>query len=191
MGCNRPFSCGYSSSLTWEVLRPREPVKQWTKVIWFKGAVPRNAFNMWVTHLDRLPTHQRLASWGVAQSPNCCLCNSMVEARDHLMLTCSFAATLWRLAFTRLRQPNRQIISWAELLSWMRISSTEAPSLLRKAAAQAVIYHIWKQRNNVLHNSQIIPPQIIFKTVDREVRNTISSRRHRKHWRNLMLLWID
>jgi len=64
------------------------------------------------------------------------------------------------------------------------------PSLLRKVAAQASVYFIWKQRNNMVHNLQHIPPSIIFRCIDREVRNTITSRRHRKHCKQLMLLWI-
>lgn len=93
---------GFSSALTWEALRPREVEKDWADAIWFKGAVPRNAFNMWVAHLDRLPTRQRLAAWGVAPSSLCCLCSTMTETRDHLLVSCAFASVIWRLVFSRL-----------------------------------------------------------------------------------------
>lgn len=185
------FDCtGFSSSRTWEALRPRQHVKAWANTIWFKGAVPRNSFTMWVAHLNRLPTRQRLAAWGVATSPLCCICSAGTESRDHLFVSCDFSAEIWRLVFSRLSPTRRRICTWSELLSWMRLTSATGPSTLRKVAAHASVYHIWKQRNNVLHNLTSISPGIIFNQIDREVRNTISARRHKKRWRTLMPLWI-
>lgn len=181
---------GFSVTKTWEALRPRDSEKQWARSVWFKGAVPKHAFHMWVSHLNRLPTRSRLAAWGHIQASDCCLCTIEAETRDHLFLTCGFSSQLWYLVFNRLSPRQRLFSTWAELLSWTRQSSPAAPSLLRLVAAQALIYGIWRQRNNVLHNSQRISPTIIFRMLDREIRNIITSRRRRKHWCSLMLLWI-
>ncbi|KAG7548232.1 Reverse transcriptase domain [Arabidopsis suecica] len=181
---------GFSSSKTWDALRPRDTEKSWASSVWFKGAVPRHAFNMWVSTLNRLPTRQRLAAWGVSPSDLCCLCSTSTESRDHLLLSCDFASSIWNCVFSRLTPSHRMLFTWAELLSWSSLSSVQAPSLLRKVAAQASVYHIWRQRNNVLHNNLRIPPATIFKNIDREIRNIISGRRHRKLWKPLMLLWI-
>ena len=144
----------FSSSKTWQALRPRSQEKDWANLVWFKGAVPRNSFHMWVAHLNRLPTRQRLASWGVAPSPLCCICSIAIESRDHLFLSCAFSSEIWKLVFMRLSPSLHLFNTWSELLSWLRSSSSSAPSTLRKVTAQATIYHIWKQRNNVLHNLQ-------------------------------------
>ena len=53
---------GFSTAVTWNALQPRATEKDWVTSVWFKGAVPRHAFNMWVAHLDRLPTRQCLLS---------------------------------------------------------------------------------------------------------------------------------
>ncbi|XP_023641303.1 uncharacterized protein LOC111831895 [Capsella rubella] len=181
---------GFSSSSTWDALRPREETKRWTKSVWFKGAVPKMAFNMWVTCWNRLPTRQRLHAWGVIPTDECCLCSKEPESRDHLLISCDFAAVIWSAVFRRLSRQSRPFLSWAELLSWSRHASSQAPSILRKLAVQVSVYHIWRQRNNVLHNNISIPPMTIFKFIDREVRNIISGRRHRKRWQPLMLLWL-
>ena len=55
-------SGNFSSTKTWEALRPRDDEKHWFKLIWFKGATPKHAFNMWVANLDRLPIRQRLSA---------------------------------------------------------------------------------------------------------------------------------
>lgn len=54
---------GYSSLMTWNAVRPRGEIKDWANLVWFKGCVPKYAFNMWVSNLNRLPTRMRLASW--------------------------------------------------------------------------------------------------------------------------------
>lgn len=41
-------SRAFCSSTTWEMLRPREEVKDWVDVVWFKGSVPKHSFTMWV-----------------------------------------------------------------------------------------------------------------------------------------------
>ncbi|KAG7576383.1 Reverse transcriptase zinc-binding domain [Arabidopsis thaliana x Arabidopsis arenosa] len=181
---------GFSSAKTWDSIRPREAEKRWAKSVWFKGAVPKHAFNMWVSQLNRLPTRQRLFSRGQIQVAECCLCSFATESRDHLLLTCDFSSQLWKMVFSRICPRQRLFCSWTELLSWIRASTPSAPALLRRITGQALIYSIWRQRNNILHNSQRIAPPVIFKLVDREIRNIISSRRLRKKWRNLMLLWI-
>ncbi|KAG7579142.1 Reverse transcriptase domain [Arabidopsis thaliana x Arabidopsis arenosa] len=191
MWCVDDIVCqGFSAAKTWDSLRPRDTVKDWAASIWFKGAVPKHAFNMWVSHLNRLPTRQRLASWGHINSTSCCLCTIASESRDHLLLLCEFSSQIWRLVFNRICPRQRLFSSWQELLSWTRFSSPAAPSLLRKLAAQVVVYNIWRQRNNLLHNSQRLAPSLIFRFVDRELRNIITSRSRRKRWQKLMLLWI-
>ncbi|KAG7551508.1 Reverse transcriptase domain [Arabidopsis thaliana x Arabidopsis arenosa] len=181
---------GFSSSRTWNALRPRKEETDWSSLVWFKGAIPKHAFNMWVSHLNRLPTKQRLRSWGIIDSSSCSFCSTAVESRDHLLITCNFSSTIWLQILARL-DPRQLFLSWTELLSWIRSSSQAAPSLLRKIVAQASIYHIWKQRNNVVHNQIFIPTSALFKLIDRDIRNTINARRQRKRFRNLMQLWIS
>ncbi|XP_020873020.1 uncharacterized protein LOC110226299 [Arabidopsis lyrata subsp. lyrata] len=180
----------FSSSKTWQVIRQREEKKGWAAAIWFKGSIPRNAFNMWTTHLDRLPTRARLQAWGLPVSPLCCLCSAETETRDHLMLRCDFSTAIWNLVQSRLRLHSLRFLDWAELLSWIRRTSPTAPSTLRKLITQAVVYATWKQRNNMLHNSNHIAPAAAFMIIDREVINSINARRHRRKFRNLMSLWL-
>lgn len=180
----------FSTSRTWNVVRPRREEIRWCSAVWFKGAVPRNAFNMWVSHLNRLPTKQRMFSWGIISSSLCTFCSLDCESRDHLFITCSYSSEIWLSVLERI-DPNRSLfLSWSELLSWLRVSSLTAPSILRKLVAQATIYHLWKQRNNVIHNHSNISSGAIFNLINRDIRNTITARRHRKRFRDLMQLWL-
>lgn len=107
----------FSSSSTWETLRPRQGIKDWCDVVWFKGAVPKQAFTMWIANYDRLPTRARLASWGLPLAPTCALCTREVETRDHLMFSCDYSRQIWSEVFGRCRHPPSMLTDWSELLS--------------------------------------------------------------------------
>lgn len=57
-------------------------------------------------------------------------------------------------------------------------------------AGYAVVYSVWMQRNNFIHNHIAIPPATIFKDIDRQVVNSISTRKKMNKFRNLMSLWL-
>ncbi|KAG5378086.1 hypothetical protein IGI04_025928 [Brassica rapa subsp. trilocularis] len=119
---------------------------------------------MWVTNLNRLPTRDRLSSWGMQVPTACCICSTNPESRDHLMLSCSFALTL--------------------------CSSPSAPMQLRMLVVQALVYSVWRQRNNMFHNQLITPPLVVFRDINRHVINTINAFRTRKKFKDLMIFWL-
>lgn len=146
---------------------------------------------MWLANLNRLPTRTRMFAWGLNVPKTCCFCNNFNETRDHLFLSCSYTASLCRLIFSRLDQNRAPLLTWSELLSWIRAPATSPLSLLRKLATQSLIYSTWRQRNSVIHLSGLAPAQATFKCIDRDIRNVISARRHRRNFNSLMQLWIQ
>ena len=180
----------FNSRATWEVLRPRQPSQAWHDVVWFKGALPKHAFTMWVANYDRLPTRSRLISWGLAIPATCPLCAALPKTRDHLFISCPYTSDIWTQVFARCNPPSRMFADWNELLSWIRTVTSKRKVLLRKLASQAVIFHVWKQRNNLIHNATALSATTVFISLDRELRNLISSRRTKKHFSSLMALWI-
>ena len=86
----------FSSSKTWSIVRERQPICGWHKTVGFKGHIPKHALTMWVAVLDRLPTRNRLALWGMLTPVSCCLCSSSNESRDHIFVECDFTKDLWR-----------------------------------------------------------------------------------------------
>lgn len=82
----------FRSSTMWEVLRPHQQIKNWVDVVWFKGAIPKHSFTMWIANYDMLPTRSRLAAWGLPVSPSCPFCSNFEETRDQLMLSCEYCS---------------------------------------------------------------------------------------------------
>ncbi|KAL0824109.1 hypothetical protein Bca101_047786 [Brassica carinata] len=84
----------------------------------------------------------------------CCICSFSPETRDHLLLSCNFAVQIWN------QEPQ-----------------SRETKVLHLLASQAVVYCIWKQRNNLLHNNRIIPAVTVFKEINRTIINTIHARK--------------
>ncbi|XP_013699606.1 uncharacterized protein LOC106403308 [Brassica napus] len=93
------------SSTTWNILRPRQEEVDWHDVVWFKGAIPKHSFTMWVANYDRLLTRSRLAAWGMAIAMDCPFCSRSIETRDHLFLRCEYNLDVWREVFIRCHPP--------------------------------------------------------------------------------------
>ncbi|KAF2569786.1 hypothetical protein F2Q68_00026941 [Brassica cretica] len=101
-----------------------------------------------------------------------------------------FTRHLWGLVFSRLSPRQPAFFTWAELLSWCRVQTRTAPATLRKMVTHVLIYHTWKQRNNAIHNNTQLSPDLTFRLLDRDVRNTITARPSKRNFSNLMELWI-
>ena len=176
----------FNTARTWESVRDRSNTVDWESVVWFGGHVPRHAFHMWVTHLDRLPTISRIAAWDHNVENSCLLCNAPDENRDHLFLRCRFSERLWKMIIRRLGYQPFLFHTWTSLIEWLRMKDYTCPQTLHKLAAHAVIYHLWLERNNHLHNAVFSSTDRIFKNIDRHIRNTILARRGRKKFHSLM-----
>ncbi|KAG2282290.1 hypothetical protein Bca52824_053510 [Brassica carinata] len=131
-----------------------------------------------------------LASWGLNIQTACCFRNNHEETREHLFLSCNYSHAIWSLIFARLDPLRGAFLSWEELLSWIRSPFASAPTTLKKLATQSLLYNVWRQRNSAVHLSGFCPTQMTFSSIDREVRNTISARRHKRSFKSLMQLWI-
>lgn len=181
---------GFSTKETWEVLRPREQLKDWAPSVWFKGAVPRQSFTHWVAQYDRLPTRERLASWGLQVPLCCCLCNTMIENRDHLFLRCTWSEELWNMVLRRLGIRQLAFHTWTAFSEWLKLRIPRCSRLLKCLVSQATIYNIWVSRNRRLHDNNNSTPAQVFKIIDRQVRDTILGHRQQQKFSNLMQHWL-
>ena len=55
----------YSIAAVWNDIRPRQNKIEWHKLVWSSLAIPRHGLIVWMVLLDRLPTLNRLATWGI------------------------------------------------------------------------------------------------------------------------------
>ncbi|WZZ05910.1 hypothetical protein YC2023_091831 [Brassica napus] len=164
----------YETGKVYHYLRGHIPTVQWASAVWSSKGIPRQSFHTWLVVLDRLPTRDRLINWGLQVSPLCLLCNSTTESRNHLYLECPYSFELWSLAAAKCRlQPLR---NWSALLNQMINLPQPKPSkLLSLLLWKSVLYWIWRERNQRLHQNTFRTVDSLFKVIDLQTRNRIQS----------------
>ena len=145
----------YSAATVWFKIRPKMEKKEWHRLVWSSLCIPKHAMITWMAILDRLPTMDRLLSWGLATDGNCKLCQIEPENRDHLFFGCSFSRGIWR-TILQLCGLNRRMVSWTEELDWamQKFKGKALISVVLRLAWRAFIYHVWRERNRRMHEQQ-------------------------------------
>lgn len=149
----------------------------WAPLVWIKRGIPRQSFHVWLVAQNRLPTRDRLLSWGIQTDHLCLLCNNHSESRNHLFQECDYSYELWRLITTRLGvQPKR---TWEEMTAQLlSLPSSSTHTRVTLLAWQAMTYWIWTERNSRLHTNNFKPVDSIFTSLDRQIRNKTQSFRN-------------
>lgn len=142
----------FSSADTWNHLNPPGIKVDWSNSIWFKGRIPKHAFVAWVNMRHRLPTRDRMLSWGVTVPPLCLLCNVHDETRQYLFFDCPFAEEVWHYFTSRAHVSPPT--TFEDGIRWLKNPCRDkVVATILRIAYQAAMYFIWRERNSRLHNS--------------------------------------
>ena len=64
----------YSAAMIWNEIRPKHDKRDWHRLLWTSLYIPRHAIVSWMAILNKLPTLDRMISWGLVIDGNCKLC---------------------------------------------------------------------------------------------------------------------
>ncbi|XP_022562348.2 uncharacterized protein LOC106421438 [Brassica napus] len=170
------FGASFSSNVTWERLRNPNPRVHWHPVVWFKEEIPRCSFITWTVFLNRLPTRDRLISWGLTLPPGCVLCSDADESHSHLFFECSFAAVVWNRYCGRfLASPPSYVAAVVDLSHQLQGPHGPRVVAVLKLLNQVIIYNLWRERNARIFRSVSLTQEAFFKVVDRCMRDRLLS----------------
>ncbi|KAJ8427683.1 hypothetical protein Cgig2_027990 [Carnegiea gigantea] len=142
----------------------------WTKLIWARSNVPRNAFISWVLIQHRLPTKSRIEKFQPQADTLCVLCSTEEEEEEHLFYTCNYAKAIWTelkkwWSHTPNVQNNRQLMG--------SLKHGKSPGLQKQITITATFHYIWSARNHrIFQKQQIIAHQTAYLIKD-QVRSRI------------------
>ncbi|KAF8087603.1 hypothetical protein N665_0576s0011 [Sinapis alba] len=165
----------FSTSQVYNLIRtPAQPVR-WRKIVCHKRGIPKYKTLTWLFMLDRCPTRNRLISWDLQTDEGCLLCNKAMETRDHILFTCDFSTEIWGLLRQKLNIISRSN-NWTDYVEAL-ITLYGEPHLqfILIFVWQAAIFEIWRERNNQLHRNIFRTPSILNSSIDRTIKNIISS----------------
>ncbi|KAL0742100.1 hypothetical protein Bca4012_083613 [Brassica carinata] len=170
------FGSSFSSPVTWNLLRQRSPIVVWHEVVWFREEIPRCSFITWLSVLQRLPTRDRLISWGLSVPDACVLCSGHLESHQHIFFECSYAASIWSMFCSRfISSPPVDIPSAVSMcLNYSSIYASQV-KIIMKLLLQVLVYSLWRERNGRIFRDLNHQPAVLFKMVDRQMRDRLLS----------------
>lgn len=182
----------YKTGEVYDYLCAPRPDVNWEVAVWVKRAIPRHSFHVWLLVQNRLPTRDRLLSWGLQVDEKCLLCNRGAESRDHLFFSCNYSFDLWQTVARRLQiSPIRD---WQRLLEQMiTLPPLQNNRILTRLAWQATLYWLWNERNTRLHAKTFRSVDQVFRLMDMQLINKIQSFRDTNPTRSsaMMQSWIQ
>ncbi|CAN6925954.1 unnamed protein product, partial [Brassica oleracea] len=153
----------YKTSLIYCKLKGEEQMVPWAKIVWTKGGIPKHNFLTWLFD----------------------------ESRDHLYFRCSFSWRVWSEIARRCSIVPSQL--WSDTIN--QLISLQGNKLLKRLVHlswQGVIYSLWRERNQRLHNRHFQTSDTIIATINRQIKDKILSFRNSSPSlsSSLMQMWV-
>ena len=105
----------YSAAAVWKKIRQQQVKVTWHRFLWRPMSIPKHVFISWMALLNRLPTMDRLALWGMEVRGQCYLCQEELESRDYLFFGCRYSKNIWKQNL-QLCGLNREVGTWSSEL---------------------------------------------------------------------------
>ncbi|XP_019058541.1 PREDICTED: uncharacterized protein LOC109116848 [Tarenaya hassleriana] len=166
----------FHSSSTRHQLRTQGDEVSWRNLVWFRGAIPRQSFLIWQALQGRLPTVDRLVSWGMHINTVCVLCNADQETHEHLFFKCPFNNQIWSsmvsLCWT---SPLDTILNCSQWIEGSGNPKDRGQPTIVKLCTQVSVYELWRERNNRIFRGKSRTVDEIRIKIDRVMRDNLLS----------------
>ncbi|CAN6248749.1 unnamed protein product [Urochloa humidicola] len=140
---------------------PQDP---FAEKVWANAATPRCKQFLWLLHRERLPSSVLLFHKNIVDAPSCALC-AAAEDQDHLLMRCPRARRVWKL----LGWPLVPYLSSFRDIWDVPQLPEHLPTAIRSAIITAVLWNIWKARNDLVFNHAFKPPRAILLAVQADL----------------------
>ncbi|XP_074304759.1 uncharacterized protein LOC141639570 [Silene latifolia] len=149
----------YTVVAGYDWLRMHKPKVDWRFVCWNSLNLPKSSFIFWVFMHQRWATRDRLARMGLVVDPVCPICCLLPESHSHLVYECSYAKT----CFCLLQRKLGCTVNPLHLVSWFSTSRmTKMQRRIIGACYIALIYWIWRIRNEARVDGSIWRPEVVI-----------------------------
>ncbi|GAV70135.1 zf-RVT domain-containing protein, partial [Cephalotus follicularis] len=118
--------------------------------VWFRGAIPKHSFCLWLTFHKAHRALDKLLAYGLVQQSLCPFGCGQQEPINHLFFDCAVTRNIWSKVLECNNCPFPSTWNWDNMADWA-LSHTTGNLFymwIRRAGLSAAVYHCWKERNN-------------------------------------------
>eukprot|EP00253_Pinus_taeda_P021290 PITA_21290 len=133
------------------------------KIIWERNWWPKVSIFIWLASKNKILTWDRIQKKGFNGPSRCCLCNSEGETRNHLLINCPFAKTLWINTKRTFGKPENAPSEFNEVVfQWNKeIFQCKVVRRAWDLISGFVLWMIWKERNRRIFQNTAKEPKVI------------------------------
>ncbi|XP_062112512.1 uncharacterized protein LOC133823677 [Humulus lupulus] len=161
----------YSIQSGYDILYDQHINVQWSKFVWERSSIPKHRFILWLVMLQKLSTRTYINRYLPSLDTVCLLCGDHNEDLPHLFFQCTYS----KACLLRVKDwigCRAQTEHYHQLLQW--IYKAKHLSKVRKGffivVVTALVYHIWRARNDVLWSSKLWHIIHIVEVIKRELK---------------------
>ncbi|WMV07509.1 hypothetical protein MTR67_000894 [Solanum verrucosum] len=137
----------FSISSAWEIIRKKQAKDLINTIIWHKNVPFKVSFFIWRALRSKLPTNEKLASFGI-EPVNCYCCHRPGrDDIDHILVSGNFANHIWKVHTALLGIEHSYTTLRCLLMKWKSSQhSSEVHKLLHQALPILICWNLWKNR---------------------------------------------
>ncbi|CAN1800027.1 hypothetical protein LINPERHAP1_LOCUS22360 [Linum perenne] len=135
-------------------------------IIWLPFIPPKFTSFCWKAFHKRIVTVDNLQRQGFSFANRCVMCYCFPEYVDHLFLRCSFVTRVWNLLSSALSfhgPLHSELVGFIKAWKGMNCDSCFDPAM--KAILHAVLWFIWKERNDRIFNEISTSPFVLIRKI--------------------------
>ncbi|KAL6205028.1 hypothetical protein ACLB2K_022293 [Fragaria x ananassa] len=104
-------------------------------------------------------------------APYYVFCHAAAETHNHLFFDCAYSFGIWTHVLSKC-DVSRPLLPWSDFIFWVATNwkGNSLPVVILKLALQAVVYAIWRERNNRRFRNESLPPAVVFKGIVESIR---------------------
>jgi hypothetical protein len=120
--------------------------------------------------------------WGFSGSSVCLFCRGFQECKEHLFFSCCFSRRIWRVVMAGYSCVDPPVERDA-VISWFKkeMRRKKVWNHVCKLCFGAIVYQLWKQRNDLLHGNTPLPEEAIVAQIRWKVRARLLSKGSMKY----------
>ncbi|WMV13671.1 hypothetical protein MTR67_007056 [Solanum verrucosum] len=148
---NGTFTC----SSAWNLVRGKKNKNRLFSTIWHKQVPFKASFLLWRALKFKLPTNDKLSSFGVQPTTCSCCIRSGWDDIEHIFVSGNFTAHIWRYFSGLLgiihnpRPLNNLLMSW-----WGMAAKNEVHKLIIQTLPISICWNLWKNRCSVKYGQK-------------------------------------
>ncbi|CAN1334813.1 Transposon TX1 uncharacterized 149 kDa protein [Linum perenne] len=146
----------------------------WSDLVWKKPTIPKYSFMSWQMCINRLPFNDILLKWGIDVQPDCFLCTSGEDSRDHTIGKCDYVCWIKKQIFKEFKS----FADWDNEVSWF-VKRAES-SVWEGLVWRIIVSNVWKERCCRAYGSEKMSADALLSRIQLEMGLMWSKTKNRK-----------